>query len=177
MSAHPDAQQPTESQNEWLARLAGVTPAPLRWTYDTEPCSRCGGSGHHSRCEMYGTTCFKCSGRKVTLTRRAAKVGAQLAEIRNRRQVAGYDLRPGMTVCQMPTAGRTYRTVESATPTTDWCAKANDRTWYFHEITFTDGTHARVGGELWVRHYLPAELEEIAAIVRAAEGKGLTIKA
>lgn len=27
-----------------------------------EPCSRCAGSGHHSRCEQYGTMCFKCRG-------------------------------------------------------------------------------------------------------------------
>lgn len=27
-------------------------------------CSRCGGTGNHSYCEMYGTTCFKCSGHK-----------------------------------------------------------------------------------------------------------------
>lgn len=24
------------------------------------PCSRCGGSGHHSSCQMYGTRCFQC---------------------------------------------------------------------------------------------------------------------
>lgn len=28
----------------------------------TRPCSRCGGSGHYSYCQMYGTRCFKCGG-------------------------------------------------------------------------------------------------------------------
>jgi hypothetical protein len=38
--------------------------AKARWValgYTTE-CSRCGGSGHYSYCQMYGTTCFGCSG-------------------------------------------------------------------------------------------------------------------
>jgi hypothetical protein len=36
-------------------------------------CSRCCGSGHHSYCQMYGTTCFKCNGRGVVLTKRGAE--------------------------------------------------------------------------------------------------------
>ena len=28
-----------------------------------QTCGRCGGSGHYSRCQMYGTTCFGCAGR------------------------------------------------------------------------------------------------------------------
>jgi hypothetical protein len=38
--------------------------------FETEPCSRCGGSGHYSYCQMYGTTCFRCAGRKRTYTKR-----------------------------------------------------------------------------------------------------------
>ena len=37
--------------------------------YDTEPCGRCGGSGHYSRCQRYGTVCFDCHGRKTRVTR------------------------------------------------------------------------------------------------------------
>ncbi len=39
-------------------------------TFETEVCSRCAGSGKYSYCTMYGTTCFKCAGRKVTYTNR-----------------------------------------------------------------------------------------------------------
>lgn len=48
--------------------------------YDIESCSRCGGSGHYSRCQMYGTTCFKCGGKTTTLTRAAAKAAAAIQE-------------------------------------------------------------------------------------------------
>ncbi len=39
--------------------------------FETETCSRCGGSGEYSYCEMHGRTCFKCHGKTVTLTKRA----------------------------------------------------------------------------------------------------------
>lgn len=49
--------------------------------FETEPCGRCGGSGTHSYCEMWGTTCFDCgtkrgipgSGRRLTKRGRAAR--------------------------------------------------------------------------------------------------------
>ena len=36
--------------------------------FESTVCGRCGGSGHHSYCTTYGTTCFGCggSGRKLT---------------------------------------------------------------------------------------------------------------
>jgi len=39
--------------------------------FETETCSRCGGSGEYSYCEMYGTRCFKCHGKGRALTKRA----------------------------------------------------------------------------------------------------------
>lgn len=38
--------------------------------FESESCSRCGGGGHYSYCAAYGTTCFKCRGRGITLTKR-----------------------------------------------------------------------------------------------------------
>lgn len=40
--------------------------------FESKPCSRCGGSGHYSYCQSYGTRCFKCAGRCETLTKRGA---------------------------------------------------------------------------------------------------------
>lgn len=40
--------------------------------FESVPCSRCAGTGHYSYCSMYGTRCFKCSGRTWTLTKRGA---------------------------------------------------------------------------------------------------------
>jgi len=39
--------------------------------FERETCSRCGGCGEYSYCEMYGKTCFKCHGKRETLTKRA----------------------------------------------------------------------------------------------------------
>lgn len=38
--------------------------------FETQTCTRCGGSGHHSYCQMYGTTCFKCHGAGKVYTKR-----------------------------------------------------------------------------------------------------------
>jgi hypothetical protein len=42
--------------------------------FENVGCTRCGGGGHYSYCQMYGTTCFKCggSGRQLTKRGRAA---------------------------------------------------------------------------------------------------------
>jgi hypothetical protein len=43
---------------------------------EIETCSRCGGSGEYSYCQMYGTKCFKCHGTGKVYTKRglAAKM-------------------------------------------------------------------------------------------------------
>jgi hypothetical protein len=38
--------------------------------FEIETCSRCGGTGNYSYCQMHGTRCFKCSGKKDVLTKR-----------------------------------------------------------------------------------------------------------
>jgi hypothetical protein len=51
---------------------------------ERETCSRCGGSGHYSYCQRFGTTCFKCSGRKEVYTKRGAAALAYLKSLRSR---------------------------------------------------------------------------------------------
>ena len=41
--------------------------------FESKTCPRCGGSGHYSYCQSYGTTCFKCAGAKEVLTKRGAE--------------------------------------------------------------------------------------------------------
>ena len=38
--------------------------------FETVTCSRCGGSGKYSYCQMYGDTCFKCRGKGIVFTKR-----------------------------------------------------------------------------------------------------------
>ena len=40
--------------------------------FEIETCSRCGGSGEYSYCEMCGSTCFKCGGKRVVYTKRGS---------------------------------------------------------------------------------------------------------
>jgi hypothetical protein len=40
--------------------------------FETTTCSRCGGSGNYSYCQMHGTTCFGCGGSGHQLTKRGS---------------------------------------------------------------------------------------------------------
>tara|TARA_R110000796_G_scaffold74122_2_gene166486 strand:+ start:366 stop:764 length:399 start_codon:yes stop_codon:yes gene_type:complete len=40
--------------------------------FENDVCGRCSGTGNFSRCEMYGTMCFKCGGTGAKLTKRGA---------------------------------------------------------------------------------------------------------
>ncbi len=49
---------------------------PVKVEYESETCTRCGGTGDHSYCEAYGRTCFKCSGSGKMLTKRGQAASA-----------------------------------------------------------------------------------------------------
>lgn len=44
-----------------------------RIAYDTQPCTRCGGTGHYSYNPKDGTVCFKCRGATTHLTKDGIK--------------------------------------------------------------------------------------------------------
>lgn len=73
--------QTTEAQT--TSHAADVQPTETR-TIEVEVCSRCGGTGHYSYCSMYGTTCFRCHGKKQTLTKRGAVAQNYLTELRSK---------------------------------------------------------------------------------------------
>jgi hypothetical protein len=50
--------------------------------FETKTCSRCGGSGSYSYCQMYGSTCFGCSGSGRQLTKRGKAAAAFLRSLR-----------------------------------------------------------------------------------------------
>lgn len=49
---------------------------PKKLLFDHETCTRCCGTGSFSYCQSYGTTCFKCHGNGVTLTKKGAAANA-----------------------------------------------------------------------------------------------------
>jgi hypothetical protein len=48
--------------------------------FERETCGRCGGSGHYSYCQMYGTTCFGCGGSGQRLSKRGTVAASWLRE-------------------------------------------------------------------------------------------------
>jgi len=52
--------------------------------FERETCSRCGGSGSYSWCQRYGSTCFKCGGKKEVLTKRGAAAAARMNALLSR---------------------------------------------------------------------------------------------
>jgi hypothetical protein len=60
--------------------------------FERETCSRCGGSGEYSYCQMYGRKCFKCLGKKAILTKRGAAANDYCRLLRSRRAA---DLKAG----------------------------------------------------------------------------------
>ncbi len=63
--------------------------------YDLESCSRCGGSGHYSYCQMYGTTCFKCGGSGKARTKAAKKSADAIEALKKSFYKLPADLKPG----------------------------------------------------------------------------------
>lgn len=49
--------------------------------FENEACGRCGGTGHHSFCQRYGTICFGCGGRGFRLTKRGSAAQAYYNDI------------------------------------------------------------------------------------------------
>lgn len=75
------------------APAAAVKPAQPG--FEAEPCSRCHGTGKHSRCQMYGDTCFRCGGAGRSLTKRGEAAQAYLRTLRSKRLDA---IQPGDVV-------------------------------------------------------------------------------
>lgn len=48
--------------------------------FERENCTRCHGSGHYSWCQQYGSKCFKCGGKGVTLSKRGQATAAWYAQ-------------------------------------------------------------------------------------------------
>ena len=57
-----------------IAAAVAAEPTKIVRSFETATCTRCGGTGSHSYCQMYGTTCFGCggAGRKYTKRGQAA---------------------------------------------------------------------------------------------------------
>lgn len=80
---------------------------------EREVCNRCGGTGSYSYCQMHGTRCFKCSGKKEVLTKRGEAAAAYLRTLRSRKLS---DLRPGDRIKVNFGGGSVWTTVVQVRP-------------------------------------------------------------
>lgn len=58
---------------------------PVARQIETQQCSRCSGTGHHSYCQQWGSTCFKCGGNGRVYTKKGAAAAAFLKGLRSKR--------------------------------------------------------------------------------------------
>jgi hypothetical protein len=83
---HPPHSHPQRRPTMTTATATQATPTTATQPrLERENCSRCAGTGHYSYCPSYGTTCFRCAGRKLTYTRRGEAARSYLVALRSRR--------------------------------------------------------------------------------------------
>jgi hypothetical protein len=61
-----------------------TTTATAGGKLERKTCGRCGGTGHYSYCQRWGTTCFGCGGQKEVLTKRGAAANEYLVRLRSK---------------------------------------------------------------------------------------------
>lgn len=122
--------------------------------FERETCSRCGGCGRYSHCEMYGDTCFKCHGKGQALTRRAVVARQWMVD---QRKILIRDVKPGMVI---KCCGSTYnvQSISQDTVCTSWSLRdgvmvANEPSW-------------RIAG---VKHYLAAQGDHTVELIPSKE--------
>src|SRR5215831_17238082 len=100
------------------------TTNPLTEAFETTPCTRCGGSGQYSYCQMFGTRCFGCAGKGVSYTKRGH---AALDHARSLRTVKAKDIKVGMLMFEQagPLGGKTGWFVVRASETTNSISSAD----------------------------------------------------
>jgi hypothetical protein len=65
------------------------------FTFETQTCGRCGGSGQYSFCYSHGSRCFGCNGHGIKLTKRGAAAQAFYNALLT---VKAEDVQPGQKV-------------------------------------------------------------------------------
>lgn len=147
--------------------------------YESVECSRCGGSGRYSYCQMYGDRCFKCQGKGRTYTKEAQQSRDQVVALRlSLTQKKAADLVVGDVV-------KHYGTVSSIEVTQEPCG------WYerdgvrvatsYKVFVGFDGQPPEPGcwlssDQLFVLPLTPAGGEAIRALARTLPGVTVTVQ-
>jgi hypothetical protein len=156
---------------------------PTKLTYEMKTCSRCGGSGNYSYCQMYGTTCFKCGGRKRTLSAAGAKASLAIkAFIAEHFSVPVEQLTPG-TFIKVDGVTRKVASVEPSGTTGSSTANGVTTTYPFWTLHLTKpvkgfmGPYSSMGmpeGTLMVKAPTGADWDAVVAFAKTLK-KGVTL--
>jgi hypothetical protein len=141
--------------------------------FETEICSRCGGSGRHSYCEMHGDTCFKCHGKGQALTHRAVVASQWMAE---QRKILIRDVKPGMVI---KCCGSTYNvqsisqdTVSTSKSLIDGVMVESAPSWHINGIK-----HALIAQGDHVVELIPSKAAQVEQLRAAIEYQNTLTKA
>lgn len=104
--------------------------------FEQTECTRCGGSGHYSYCEMYGTTCFKCGGTGKQLSAAGLRARDRYNIFCNARRTKKLvqDVVPGDRI---RIGSDPFRTVASAQPSSTTGTDSNGRKVRYIDLVFT----------------------------------------
>lgn len=87
--------------------------------FETQECSRCGGTGRYSWCQKYGDRCFKCAGSGRQFSKRGEAARSWYVQ---RLSVPVTELKPGDRVWDESVMGSAWRTVKSVSVNDDGTA-------------------------------------------------------
>ena len=140
---------------------------PLTEAFETQTCGRCGGSGHYSYCQQWGTTCFGCTGKGIVYTKRAL---AALAYGRQLRMVKASEVQVGWVLYETasPCGGRTgwFTVTKSEMSTSTWTSQNGESGTYWLLETSQGGLNTEPESEV---QSVPnkARLTEVRALMLA----------
>jgi hypothetical protein len=141
--------------------------------FERETCSRCGGCGRHSYCEMYSDTCFKCHGKGQALTRRAVVARQWMIE---QRKILVRDVKPGMTI---RACGSTYNVQSVSQDTVSTSKSLVDGVWIEHPPSWQIRgiKHGLTAQGDHVVELIPSRAEQIEQLRAAIEYQNSLTKA
>jgi len=107
---------------------------------EMQTCSRCGGCGRYSYCQMYGDTCFKCGGSGRIYTKRGKAAKDFLKMLRSKR-ADQFKIGELFYMESGPFSGGGFKRIQSISLVTavDAQAKGNSYTVDTMDIQFVDG--------------------------------------
>lgn len=145
------------------------------YLFPTTSCSRCGGSGRYSWCQMYGDRCFGCGGSGARyVPGKVAKIAAEYTKtVKAQKEATAQTLVPGDkvldTLASSAAGGEQWVAVESVTIGDVACGRSKNGSFDDYTpwmvtawnvtVKLVDGTEREMGGNQIVRRQFTGEMK------------------